>query len=253
MCCKDKIPLLLAAFIVIISFMMTGCATTSTSLKFTQSEVKLIPVVAIQKVLSPRSMNETVKVRAKSVHGAAEVKGFEGQEYVIVTDERHGKEVKLAISEIVEIERIRRFTVTSDRKHQGNGAEAIGETLIYAPLIPLVIVRPLFGAMGLDEEKNSEDREKASLAYEGMSKEDLRTYIGEPKGKYHCENKDRSGAYEVWVYSEDQVLRGGRALFISLDKEKVSFTSRLFPSWKICSLITEQSTAEQSTGSGLYS
>lgn len=241
MCCRDKTHLLVA-YIVIVAFMVTGCATTSTSLKFTQSEVKLIPVMSIQKVLSPRStIYDAVMVRVWSAHGITEVKGFEGQDYVIVTDERQGKEVKLAISEIVEIERIRRMksTVTSAGKHQGNTAEAIGETLIYAPFIPLVTVRPLFGAMGLDEEKNSEDGEKASLAYEGMSKEDLRTYIGEPKEKYHCKAKDGSVANEVWIYREDQVLRGGRSLFIRLDDEKVYHTSRLFPSWAICSLVTK--------------
>lgn len=238
MCCRDK-PHLLVAYIVIIAFMVTGCATTSTSLKFTQSEVKLIPVVAIQKVLSPGSMNETVKVRAKSVYGPAEVKGFEGQEYVIVTDERHGKEVKLAISEISEIERIRRFTVTSAGKHQGNTAEAVVESLIYVPLVPLVVTRPFFRAAGLDAENNAEDNQKAELAYSGMSKEDLKTYVGEPKEKYYCEAKGRSKAHEIWVFEEDKVLRGGRALFVNLESDKVYHNSYHISFFKDdCSLMT---------------
>lgn len=232
---------MLVAYIVIITFTVTGCATTS--LKFTQSEVKLIPVMSIQKVLSPRlTIYDSVMVRVWSAYGITEVKGFEGQDYVIVTDELQGKEVKLAISDIVEIERIRRMksTDTSAGKNQGNTAEAIGETLSYAPFIPLVIFRPLFGAMGLDEEKNSEDKEKASLAYDGMSKEDLRTYIGEPKEKYHCKAKDGSGASEVWIYREDQVLRGGRSLFIGLDNEKVYHTSCDISFFKDrCSLMTQ--------------
>lgn len=240
MCCRDKSNMYFA-YIVIISLLVTGCATTS--LKFTQSEVKLIPVISIQKVLSPRStISDTVFARVWSAHGVAEVKGFEGQDYVIATDTLQGKEVKLAISDIVEIERIRRMksTDTSAGQNQGSTAEAIGETLIYAPFAPLVIFKPLFGAMGLDEEKNSADREKASLAYVGMSKEDLRTYIGEPKEKYHCKGKDGSGASEVWIYRNDLVLRGGRSLFLRLDNGSVYHTSNDTSFFKDrCSLMTK--------------
>jgi hypothetical protein len=217
--------------------MMTGCATTS--LKFTQSEVKLIPVVSLPRVLLPGSMDETVKVKAGSLQGPATVKSLDGQGYVILNDDHNGKEVKLPLSEIVEIERIRRTKKSKDGYH-GSTGEAVGEALIYAPLIPVAVVSwPFLRVMGLDAVKNSEDDKKALLVYGGMSKEDLRTYIGEPKEKYYCEAKGKSGAYEIWVYRKDQVLRGGRSLFIGLGKEKVYFTSYLLPSQDGCSLTTE--------------
>ena len=241
MYCKDKTHLL-AVYIVIIAFMVTGCATTSTSLKFTQSEVKLIPAIAIQKVLSPGSMNETVMVRARSFLATAEVKGFEGLNYVIVMDERHGNEMKLVISEITEIERIRQIKRpdTSAGKHQGDTAEAIGETLIYAPLIPVAIASwPFLRAMGLDEEKNSTDTEKALLIFGGLTKKALRENIGEPTQRYLCKREDSRDMFEVWSYEKDQVLRGGRFLFLSPDEGKVYFTSFRFPSWANCSLATD--------------
>jgi len=213
-----------------------------TSLKFTQSEVKRIPVVLLHKVLSSVAMNETVKVRAKSFDGPAEVKGFEDQEFVIVTGER-GKEIKLAISEITEIERIRRIkrAANSHEKTGSNTAEAVGETLIYTPLIPVAIVTwPVLGISGLDAGKNAEDNWKARLVYEGMTKEDLRAYVGEPKEKYHCKAKGRSGDGEVWIFEKDLVLRGGRALFIDLQKGKVYHNSYHTSFFKDdCSLITQ--------------
>lgn len=239
--CEDKTNLF-AAYIVIISFMVTSCATTSPSLKFTQSEVKLIPVVAIQKVLSPASTNETVKVRAKNVNGPAEVKSFEGQECVIVTDEHHGKEVKLPISEITEIEHIWRIKrpANSGGKHQANSAEAVGESLIYAPMIPIAVSTwPFLRMMGLDEKKNSRDREKALWIYGGMNKDVLRESIGEPKHRYLCKSENSRDRFEVWSYENDQVLRGGRFLFLNLDKGKVYFSSWRFPSWANCSLSTD--------------
>jgi hypothetical protein len=234
----------LATCIVIIGFMVTGCATTTTSLKFTQSEVKLIPIIAIQKVLSSNAMNETVKVNASSIDGPAVVKGYEGLKYVIVTDKR-GKEIKLAISEITKIERVRRIKKpdNSPEKGESNTTEAAAEILIYAPLVPVAIATwPVLRTLGLDAGKNAEDNWKARLVYEGMSKEDLRVYVGEPKEKYYCEAKDRSGDYEIWVYEKDQVLRGGRALFINFDKGEIyhnSYHTSFFKKWDNCSVITQ--------------
>jgi hypothetical protein len=239
MCCKDEIHLA-AGVIVIISFMMTGCATTS--LKFTQSEVKLIPAVSLPRVLLPGSMSETVEVNARSIDGTAVVKGFEGQKYVIVTD-RHGQEIRLAINEITEIERIRRIKRpdSTAKKGESSNGEAVGETLIYAPLVPVAIAMwPALRASGLDAGKNAEDKRKAGLVYEGMSKEDLKTYVGEPKEKYYCKAKGKGKAYEVWVFEKDKVLRGGRALFIDLESDKVYHNSYHTSFFKDdCSLIKQ--------------
>jgi CRISPR/Cas system CMR subunit Cmr4 (Cas7 group RAMP superfamily) len=231
-----------AASILLAAFLVSGCATTTTSLKFTQAELKLVPVVAFQKVLSSGAMNETVEVNARSIDRTAVVKGFEGQNYVIVTDKR-GQEIRLSISEITEVERIRRIkrSDTSSKNGESNTAEAVGETLIYAPLVPVAIAMwPALRASGLDAGKNAEDNRKARLVYEGMSKEALKTYVGEPKEKYYCEAKGRSKAHEVWVFEEDKVLRGGRALFVDLESDKVYHNSYHISFFKDdCTLMTQ--------------
>jgi hypothetical protein len=220
--------------------LVSGCAATTTSLKFTQSELKLVPVVEFQKVLSSGAMNETVEVNARSIDGTAVVKGFEGQKYIIVTD-KYGQEIRLSISEITHIERIRRIKRpdTTAKKSKSNNGEAVGETLIYAPIVPVAIAMwPALRASGLDAGKNAEDKRKARLVYEGMSKEDLKTYVGEPKEKYYCKAKGK--AYEVWVFEKDKVLRGGRALFIDLESDKVYHNSYHTSFFKDdCSLIKQ--------------
>ena len=145
-----------------------------------------------------------------------------GQEDVIVADTQ-GQEVKIKIAQITEIQSIRQIKVEPREKTTKENAEEADEALIYAPLIPVAIALwPFLRAMGLDAGKNDEDKEKAMRAYGGMSKEDLITYLGEPIEKYHCD--DKYGGQEVWVYKKDQVLRGGRALFIRLAEGKVYHT-----------------------------
>ena len=226
--------------------MVTGCTTTTTSLKFSQSEVKLIPAIAFQKVLSPRSANETIKVWAKGISGPAEVKDCEGQQYVIVRNERNKKEMKLPINDISEIEHIWRFKNSNNfgNKYKGNTTGAVAETVFYAPMVPVAIaMSPVLRVSGLDAKKNAEDKSKAQLVYEGISKNDLLTYIGEPKEKYLCSPKEKnrwSKKEEVWVYRKDQVLRGGRSLFIDLDNGQVyysSYDTSFFKNRKNCSLI----------------
>ncbi len=230
--------------IVIAGFIATGCATRSTSLMFTEPEVKLIPIIAFQKVLSPRA-NETVKIYASSVDGPAVVTGFEGQKRVIVMD-KHGKEIELMTTEVTKIERIRRISrpENSAKKGKSNTAAAVAETVFYAPMIPAAIVLwPFLRASGLDAGKNAEDNLKARLIYKGMSKNDLLTYIGEPMEKYLCIPKEQnnwSKEKEVWVYGKDKVLRGGRSLFIDLNKGEVdhnSYHTSFFKKWNNCSLI----------------
>ncbi|MDW7772233.1 MAG: hypothetical protein SCH71_05010 [Desulfobulbaceae bacterium] len=222
--------------------MASGCATApyweTTSygtMKYSQAEIERLPGVSIRNILSSMSENEhnreQIFVRSTSLDGPAEVNRLDGQEDVIVTN-RYGQEVQIKIAQITEIKRIRRLKVVPRKKsigeettEAGEVLTGTGEVLIYASLVPVAIAMwPFFRAIGLDEGKNDDDKEKASLAYGGMSKEDLVMYVGEPKEKY-CREVKESGRDEVWVYEKDKVLRGGRALFISGDKGVVYHTS----------------------------
>ena len=224
------------------SILGSGCATTTTSLKFTESELEVVPAVVLPKLLSSNATNEVVEVSAKSIDEPAVVKRIEGQKYVVVTDTR-GKELRLSISQITEIERIRQIksSETSTTKGGGNAADTVGETLIYGPLVPVSIALwPALRLSGLDAKKNAEDNQKARLVYEDMSKEDLKRFVGEPKEKYYCESQGKSKAHEVWVFEHEKILRGGRALFIDLTTDKVyhnSYNTSFFKN--ACSLITE--------------
>ena len=219
--------------------MASGCATTPTTpywkttsygtMKYSQAELEKLPSVSIRNILSSMSKTEGIRVliivRSKSLDGPAEIKRMTGQEGVIVTD-THGQEVRIKIAQITEIERIRRFKVESRKKTMGEKAGEAGEVLTYAPLIPVAITSwPFLRASGLDAGKNDDDNEKAKLAYGGMSKEDLVTYVGEPKEQYYCREVKGTGGKEVWVYEKDKVLRGGMAMFIDLDEGVVYHTS----------------------------
>lgn len=166
------------ANVAVIVFLVTSCATHTHSLKFTQSEVKRIPAVALQKVLSPTSTNETVRVWARGVSGPAEVKSFEGQQSVTVKGEGNENDKKLPFNAITELEHIWRSAKpkTFVGEQEPNSATAVTESLIYAPCIPAAIATwPFLRASGLDALKNDEDKSKARLVYEGMSKKDLIT------------------------------------------------------------------------------
>jgi len=179
-------------------------------------------------------------VRASNLPEPAAVNGFEGNEYVVVRD-AHGNDAKIAINEISEIDRITQLNrPTSAQKGLGSTAQDVGETLIYAPLIPVAIASwPLLRAMGLDEKRNSKDREKALLLYGGMTKQTLRESIGEPKERYLCQDKNSGDILELWRYEKDKVLRGGRFLFLSPEEGKVIFASFRFPNWENCSPLRE--------------
>lgn len=227
----------LSALILLVAVMATGCASTSSTIEFSPAEVKLIPAAAMEKVLSPASANEVVKIRANGLPRAMEVRRLEGREYLMAADVAQGKEVKVAMRDITGIERIRRFdqSAASSGKDVSAGT-AIGETLIYAPLIPVAIVsRPFLRAMGLDEEKNSNEREKALLVYGGMTRDVLKASLGEPVQRHLCSGDDPQKKFEIWSYRKEQVLSGGRFLFLDADKGAVFFSSFRFPSMRNCS------------------
>lgn len=223
MLCKFKTSFLVI-HIVIIGFIITGCSMTTSSLIYTQPEVKRIPPIAMSKVLSPNNKNEVVKVNVGSIDEPMTVKRLEGEKYVIVTDKR-GKEIKVITSDITKIERIRRIKSSkgSHEKKESHTAESVAAAVTYAPLLPVATLWPLTRPWGLDMQHNAELRTKAQLVYHNMSMKDLRAYIGEPKEKYHCESK--YGGEFIWLYEKEKVLPGGRALFISKRTGKVYHNS----------------------------
>jgi hypothetical protein len=230
-------PRPLSAFILLVAAALTGCASTSSTIAFTPKEVKLIPATAMEKVLSPANEDEVIMIRAVGFPHDMEVKRLEVREYLIAADTPSGKEVKVAISDITGIKRTRIFkqSATSTNAAGGTGV-AVGEALIYAPLIPVAIVsRPFLRAMGLDEEKNSNERGKALLVYGGMTKDALKVSLGAPLQRHFCVNDDPQSKFEIWSYKKELVLSGGEMLFLNPDKGTVFFASSRFPSMKNCS------------------
>lgn len=237
MCWRDQSNwVIVSAISAVILLLLSSCATTKTpywketsygTWKFSIEEVKKLPNISLRKILSSASANEGEKVqilvRAQNLDGISEVKQVADPEDVIVKD-AHGQEVKVKIAQITEIQSIRWIKVKPKGKTTGEAAEESAEALSYAPLIPVAIATwPFLRAAGLDAGKNADDKGKAFMAYGGMSKEDLITRIGDPMEKYYCEGKN--GDYEVWIYKKDQVLRGGRALFIRSEDGMVYHTS----------------------------
>lgn len=222
--------------LLLIAFFAGGCSTKTSSLTYSQTELKLVPSTSYPKLLSSKDTNLKVEVNAKNLDGTATVKKLDGEKNIVVTDKR-GQETKLPINDIIQIERIRQ---TNIQPVSGNVSEVIAETAIYAPLIPVTLpMWPVLHMSGLDAQQNAKDNEKARLVYEGMSEEELIKFIGIPKEKYFCEAKGQLTAHEVWVYDEEKVLRGGRALFIDSLSDKVyhnSFHTTFFKN--DCSLIT---------------
>ncbi|RMD82665.1 MAG: hypothetical protein D6815_08675, partial [Candidatus Dadabacteria bacterium] len=144
---------------------IAGCAAqphwTTTpygTMTYSRNEVERLPAVSIRKILSSASESENTRVQilvaAKGLDGACEVKSLAGPEEVIVTNER-GQEAKIRITDITKIERIRRVKTAPRKKSAGEKVEGAAEVAVYAPFLPLVAARPVFGLMGLDEGKNA--------------------------------------------------------------------------------------------------
>lgn len=225
----------LLSTIAALSLLMPGCAAHSRSVRFTEDDVKRIPGAALRRILLPSASDEVVVVRARGQAGPAAVESIAEDGRVIVKDAK-GNEARLAIDRITEIARIQTLKRADAPAgtHQGSALEAAGEALILAPLVPVAIVSwPFLGALGLDEEKNSQDREKALLAYGSMSREAVREGIGAPQARYYC--RDSTGRQiEVWSYDATKVLRGGRFLFFNSADGTVYFTSIRFPGQADC-------------------
>jgi hypothetical protein len=161
------------------------------------------------------------------------VKSYEGNDYIIGLDEG-GKELIIALKDIKEIAKIKERPRA--KRDSSTSAEDLGELAIYAPLIPVGVVWPAIGGpLGLDAEANSRELQKALLIYGGMTREELRANVGEPQQRYQC--KDES---EVWTYNAEQVLNGGKFIFISNLNQRVYFTSYRFLKKEDCSPIVDE-------------
>lgn len=229
---STSLPIYISVVILIIS----GCATLTNpywektaygTWSLSQEEVSRLSTMSRQNILSSASENDDQRVQifvtSRKLDGKAKVKRLAGQEGVYVVDVR-GQQVKINVDQITGIQSLREIKNTPHKKTTDKTAEELSEAALYAPLVPVAIISwPFLKAMGLDAGKNAEDGEKAQLAYGGMSRDDLATYVGEPLEKYHC--KSKYGSNEVWIYQNDHVLRGGRALFINLEDGKVYHTS----------------------------
>lgn len=218
-----------------LSLLTTGCSTATHSIDFSKSELQLIPTSSLKRMASNHSADETVVVRVGGYGAPLVVKEFNNRDTATVFD-ADGKEVGIPFADITELLISKKPKVPNQTEsYQKSGTKAassgVGEALIYAPLIPVALVTwPLASGMGLDESKNEMDREKARRIYQGMSRNDLLGSIGPPIEKYSCflkfnRNEKQGVADEVWVYDERKVLRGGRALFINIDKGAVYQTS----------------------------
>ena len=233
-------PIFSLACIALIA-LLAGCASSASSIRFDQSEIKLIPAATMHRVLTPGSGNETVVVKTRELSAPATVKGFQGKDHVVVQDAQ-GNETTVAIGGITEIDRIYRpgKPETKSKGSHGSAAEQAGEALIYAPLVPVAIVSwPFLRAAGLDAKKNAQDIDKALLLYDGMTRKELRANLGEPAERYQCTSKSSKDRFELWHYGRDKVLRAGQFLFLNPDKGQVYFALEHFPKWAECTLLKE--------------
>lgn len=226
---------LLIGYALCVLLLATGCSSTQNSISYSKSELQLIPYISLKRIASNHAPDEIVAIRINGRDAPVEVKEFENRDYVtIYTD--HGKEERIRFYDITELLIFRNTKKPQQTESQkGTSASAVAsatiETSAYMPIVPLAIgTWPLLKLMGLDASNNNEDNRKAWIIYRGMSKKDLLESIGEPKEKYSCilklHLKDKPDVpQEIWVYDDNKVLRGGRALSIDIETGTVSHNS----------------------------
>jgi hypothetical protein len=208
-------------------FVLTACSASS--IKYTESEMRVIPHALFPKAFRP---GELFMVKTKKSKQKIRVTGYEGKDYLVGLDENNNI-LKITLSDIKEIEKVREKVPKESKS--STSATDLGEFAIYAPLIPVGVAWPVLGGpLGLDEGANSIARQKALLIYGDMTREELRVHVGEPQQRYQCED-----GTEVWAYSAEQVLYGGKFIFISNWNQKVYFTSYRFLKNESCTPITD--------------
>jgi hypothetical protein len=213
--------------------LLAGCATNTHShfIHFSQPELRLIPVISLQRIASAHSEDEVVVVKVDGHTQPVGVKEFKRRESVIVYGV-DGKETEIVFSAITDLQVFKKQqTANQTVSHKVSNVSGAAEGLVYAPLLPVAIgTWPLLRAMGLDQSKNESDNARARLIYHGLSRQDLLSGVGIPREKYSCIQKlnlreKRDIAHEIWVYDESLVLRGGRTLFIDQGTGIVSHNS----------------------------
>lgn len=209
------------------SLLVTGCVSKTTSIDFTHSEVQLIPSVSLHNLVSLYSTDNSRIMIETMDKKTFPVKQFINKEYALVTTENeHDRNV--TFREIAKIKLVKKVqTPEHSSPMTASGAtEGVVTLLAAAPVAVLAVgTWPLLKAMGLDSQQNSEDGEKAQLIYVGLSKTDLLQSIGDPKIKYHCISNQSKNESEIWVYDNERVLRGGRALFIDFKNDIIYHNS----------------------------
>ncbi len=238
------------AWLVVVMCMAAGCATRVGwytteygTMEYSRGELERLPGISIRNILASGRKDENVWIQvfveAEGTDGWAAVRRLEGDDAVRVVDAQ-GREASVALAEITTIRRVRRlWQGPREKTGEEKAAEAI-EALEYAPLVPLAILSwPILSATGLDAQKNADDEEKAELAYGGLSRKELLAHVGQPREKYFCREVKGVTGIEIWVYDDQKVLRGGRAMFIDLRDGAVYSTSvdtKFFrePGWLDC-------------------
>lgn len=201
-------------------FMVSGCATSSSIMKFTQSEIEIIPDIAIHRIFLPHYFSDMVKVEAKGIRKPMIFKRFEGQAYIVATNPRSGKEVTLAINDITQIEYIKlpknigKSSGGMTASEAVEGAALLSSIAILAPFA--FVIWPFYDDPMADQKREVEENRKAKLVYIGLTTEQLIESIGEPLERNLC------GSWrEIWIYNEDKVLPGGKFLTIDRTNRKV--------------------------------
>lgn len=205
-------------FAVCLSLYISGCASKTASIDFTRSELRLIPNPSLHNLMSLYS-TETSEIVIETINKKTfRVKNFIDKDYAIVTA-NDGNDINITFSDIDALKLVKKIQTPKQPSNMttSGAVDAAAEALAYAPIVPLAVgTWPLLRAMGLDAQKNSDDGKKARLIYVGLSKTSLIQSIGNPKIKYHCLTDQEKNELEIWVYENEKVLRGGRALFIDV-------------------------------------
>lgn len=238
----------LIAFALPMMLLAAGCASTGAAVGYSRSELQLIPGKSLERMANRHAADELVAVKVEGRSDPVEVRSFTDKDHVtVVASEGLDQQVRFSdVTDLLIFKRPRKDEqqAAPNRATASGAAGAIGEALVYAPLVPLAVATwPALNVMGLNASTNSADDERARRIYEGLSKQELIDSIGRPKERYACIKKNPrdkdDAAEEIWVYDDDRVLRGGRTLIISNQSGLVtynSFHTTFFkdPNWRDC-------------------
>jgi len=209
-------------------FLVTGCSSKS-SIKYTESEIKVIPTTSFSNAFKP---GENVIIKTNDYKTHMKILGYEENKLIIGFDEDQEKKVKIAISEIKEIEIIKAKTPKKKSKTYSSSEYSTAEEIVYSlPYLlwtPMLVTAPVLYPMVKSMEMTSR---KTEFIYKGMTKDELASSIGEPKKKYLCDAFviDQEDVWakrkEVWEYDAEKVLHGAKFIFFSPYDQTVYYTT----------------------------